>query len=268
MAGAGGHSLKQVNTWSVIVSQPLFGGNMSDVVRDGDSVRRDAGLWTPTVHRLLEHLRGHGVPGVPKPLGVDQDGREIVEFLPGEVPHYPMPQWVWSADLLVAAATWLRLFHDATTDLPRDGERWQLPEHPPVEVICHNDFAPYNMVFDEDQRLVGVIDFDTCSPGSRVWDLTYLAYRMIPFHAPESTQSPTMGEAMRTDRLALLCNAYGAPVRPGDVLAMLNDRVRDLYDFTAVRAAEAGPTSELHDHLLSYEADLAYLAELAPANKP
>ena len=122
------------------------------------------------------------------------------------------------------------------------------------------------MVFDEDQRLVGVIDFDTCSPGSRVWDLTYLAYRMIPLHAPGTPQSPTMDGATRADRLALLCNAYGAAVQPGDVLALLHERVRDLYDFTSDRAAEAGPTSELHGHLSSYEADLAYLAELAPAD--
>lgn len=264
MAVAVGHSLEQVNTGSVIVSQSLSGGNMSGVVRDGDTVRRNAGSWTPTVHRLLEHLRGYGVPGVPKPRGVDQNGREILEFLPGEVPHDPMPQWVWSEDLLVAAVTWLRRFHDATTDLPRHGERWQLPDHPPVEVICHNDFAPYNMVFDADHRLVGVIDFDTCSPGSRVWDLAYLAYRMVPFHAPGTMQTPTMDAATRTDRLALLCNVYGPSVQPGDVLAMLNDRVQDLYDFTAVRAAEAGPTSELHSHLSSYEADLAYLAELSP----
>jgi hypothetical protein len=66
------------------VNQPLSGGSMSGVVREGDTVRRNAGSWTPTVHRLLEHLRGCGVPGVPKPLGVDRIGREVLEFLPGE----------------------------------------------------------------------------------------------------------------------------------------------------------------------------------------
>jgi hypothetical protein len=197
---------------------------------------------------------------VPEPHGLDRDGREVLEFLPGEVPNYPMPGWVWNDDLLVAAARWLRGFHDATTHLPRrDDVRWQLPVHPPVEVICHNDFAPYNMVFDRAHRLVGVIDFDTCSPGSRVWDLAYLAYRMVPFHAPGTLQTPTTAASKRVDRLELLCAAYGPTVQPGDVLAMLAVRVRDLYDFTAVRAAEAGPASELHSHLSSYEADLAYL---------
>jgi hypothetical protein len=246
----------------VVVSQPLSGGNMSGALRVGDTVRRDAGPWTPTVHRLLEHLRAHGVPGVPKPHGLDQHGREVLEFLPGEVPSYPMPGWVWNDDLLVAAARWLRCFHDATTNLLRRDERWQLPDHPPVEVICHNDFAPYNMVFDAEHRLVGVIDFDTCSPGSRGWDLAYLAYRIVPFHAPGTLKTPTTAAARRIDRLELLCDAYGPPVQPGHVLAMLAVRVRDLYDFTAVRAAEAGPASELHRHLSSYAVDLAYLGEL------
>lgn len=236
---------------------------MSGALRVGDTVRRDAGAWTPSVHRLLEHLGAHGVPGVPKPQGLDQHGREVLEFLPGEVPSYPMPGWVWNDDLLVAAARWLRCFHDATTGLRRRGERWQLPDHPPVEVICHNDFAPYNMVFDAAHRLVGVIDFDTCSPGSRAWDLAYLAYRMVPFRAPGTSESPTTDVHQRIERLELLCDSYGPPVQPGDVLAMLAVRVRDLYDFTAVRAAAAGPASELHRHLSSYAADLVYLDELA-----
>lgn len=99
-----------------------------------------------------------------------------------------------------------------------------------------------------------------------MWDLTYLAYRMIPFHAPRDDAEPDDGCADSNRRLAMLCNAYGPPVQPGDVLAMLNNRVRDLYDFTSARADQAGPASELHGHLSSYEADLAYLAELAPAD--
>jgi hypothetical protein len=62
-----------------------------------------------------------------------------------------------------------------------------------------------------------------------------------------------------TTDLLRLCDAYGPPAQPGDVLAMLAVRVRDLYDFTVARAAEAGPASELHRHLSSYEVDLAYL---------
>lgn len=49
---------------------------------------------------------------------------------------------------------------------------------------------------------------------------------------------------------------------PGHVPAIIAVRGRDLYDVTAVRAADAGPASEFHPHLSSYEVVLAELDEL------
>jgi len=62
--------------------------------------------------------------------------------LPGVVPAYPLPAWVWPEDLLTAAAQHLLTLHDATLEFPIDGATWQSPAHEPAEVICHNDFAP------------------------------------------------------------------------------------------------------------------------------
>ncbi len=33
---------------------------------------------------------------------------------------------------------------------------------------------------DKVLELVGVIDFDLCAPGARLWDLAYTAYRYVP----------------------------------------------------------------------------------------
>ena len=49
---------------------PLTGGDMTTVVRVGDTVRRTAGPWTPSVHALLRHLRAEGFTQVPKPRGL------------------------------------------------------------------------------------------------------------------------------------------------------------------------------------------------------
>jgi hypothetical protein len=58
---------------------PLAGGNMSSgVVRVGDTVRRPAGAWTPAVHALLSHLDSVGFRGAPRPLGIDEHGREVL----------------------------------------------------------------------------------------------------------------------------------------------------------------------------------------------
>jgi Ser/Thr protein kinase RdoA (MazF antagonist) len=138
---------------------------MTPVVRVGDTVRRAAGPWTPAVHALLRHLRARGFRQAPEPLGLDRQGREILTLLPGRVATYPLPAFVWSDDTLVAVARLLAAYHQATAGfVPPAGAVWQWPAHQPAEVLCHNDFAPYNLLF-EDGRPCGVIDFDTASPG-------------------------------------------------------------------------------------------------------
>lgn len=152
---------------------------MSAAVRVGDTVEREAGSWTPTIHRLLRHLHDRGVSWVPRPLatiGVPP-AREVLSLLPGTVPRYPMPAWVWSDAVLIDAGRRMAAVHRAVRDFDRAGSSWQLPAYAPAEVICHNDFAPYNVVFDAQHGIVGVIDWDTASPGPRAWDLAYLAYR-------------------------------------------------------------------------------------------
>ncbi len=191
----------------------LAGGTMSDVVRRGQAVHRTAGPWTPTIHRLLDHLHRHGITWLPRPLGVDERGREVVTYLSGTVPSDPMPAWVWSEKVLVDAGALLAQVHSASRDFDTAGAIWQIPPHDPAEVICLNDVAPYNMVFDDARQLTGMIDVDTASPGPRVWDLAHLAYRLVPLTRREDTGAGTTRTAERRARLALLLRAYA---RAGD----------------------------------------------------
>jgi hypothetical protein len=56
---------------------PLSGGNMSSgVVRVGDTVRRPAGPWTPSVHALLTHLHDAGFDGAPRPHGIGRSSAD------------------------------------------------------------------------------------------------------------------------------------------------------------------------------------------------
>lgn len=67
--------------------QPLPGGNVSTgVMRIGSTVRRPAGPHTPAVRALLSYLHAAGFEGAPRPLGIDEDGREVLSFIPGTVP--------------------------------------------------------------------------------------------------------------------------------------------------------------------------------------
>ncbi|HEY0118976.1 MAG TPA: phosphotransferase [Cellulomonas sp.] len=236
--------------------EALTGGNSTTVTRVGSTVRRTAGPWTPTVHALLRRVRDRGLAGVPEPLGVDADGREIVSYLPGEVPQHPMPGWVWSARALADSGRLLRRLHDATVGFDPAGPVWQLPAHEPAEVICHNDVAPYNMVF-QDGRLVGLIDFDTASPGPRLWDLAYLAYRIVPLTgSPDPTAPPT---ASRPARLDTLLSAYGMAWPHTEVLVAVRARLAELAAFTERRAADTG-RADLAGHAVLYRRDGALLA--------
>jgi hypothetical protein len=236
------------------VNEELPGGNMNSVTRVGDTVRRDTGAWTETIHRLLRHLRAAGISWIPEPLAIDGD-REVLSFIEGEVPLYPLPDWVWLDEALVDAARHLRMLHDASVDFDREAAIWQLPTHEPVEVICHNDFAPHNLAF-EGGRVVGVIDFDTSSPGSRIWDIAYLATRMVPLTSDHPENAPNAGQVDR--RLDLLLETYGSDASPVDVIRVAIIRLRDLAEFSRSKAVELGKP-HLREGAALYERDASHL---------
>jgi hypothetical protein len=244
----------------------LAGGNMTAVVRVGDTVRRAAGAWTPTVHAFMRHLRAGGFTAIPEPLGIDERGREIISFLPGAPATYPLPEFAWTEDTLTAVARFLRAFHDASVGFVAPaGGRWQWRAHEPMEVICHNDFAPYNLMF-EDGRLTGVIDVDLASPGPRVWDMAYTAYRFVPLTDPGNPDAPFPGEQEQVRRLAVFCGAYGGPrIEPSDVLEAAAAKLRELVAFIE-REAAAGDAAQqavlARGDVRIYERDIAHIDQL------
>jgi hypothetical protein len=189
------------------VAEVLTGGGVNHVVRIGATVRRLPGPWTPAVHALLDHLAAGGFTGAPMSHGLDGEGREVLDFVPGDVPDYPLPEWAVSDGALAEVGGLLREFHDATVDFPKNRDMaWYFPVRTPAEVICHGDVAPYNCVF-RDGRPVAFIDFDTAHPGPRVWDVAYAAYRFVPLTDPRQMETFPVAEQAR--RLRLFADAYG-----------------------------------------------------------
>ncbi len=240
---------------------PLAGGNMGPVARRGTDVLRTAGPWTPTVQRWLAHLRARGVDGVPEPRGISDDGREVLGYVEGTVPADPMPTWVWADDVLADAARLARAMHDASDSFDRTGAMWRQPGREPGDVICHSDLAPYNMVFDDDRRLVGLIDFDYAAPGPRAWDLAYLAYRLVPLAVPASDWPFDKAERLR--RLDLLVDAYNgsdARVTRADVLASVPIKLRWLATFSDEMARVLG-NPHLAAHAIGYRSDAGWVCQ-------
>lgn len=171
----------------------MRGGRVTaGVVRLGDTIRRPITTDRSHVHTLLLHLEQQQFSRVPRFLGTDERNREILSFLPGNVPqdldHFDDEQ-------LSAAAALLRRFHDATVGLVRD-------EDGVTEVICHNDWGPPNAVFF-DGLPMGIIDFDTIAPGLRLWDLGYSAFAWLNLGNPDYTGDEQI------QRLFVFAKGYG-----------------------------------------------------------
>jgi Ser/Thr protein kinase RdoA (MazF antagonist) len=209
------------------------------------------------VHRYLEYLAAAGVDWVPRPLGID-GGRERLSFVVGDVPVYPLPDWVWADAVLEDGASRLRQLHDASVGFGLDGAVWQAPAKVPAEVVCHNDFAPHNLAF-ADGRVAGAIDFDFCSPGPRLWDIAYYATRVVPLTASTPARAPGMDDARR--RVELILRAYGSDATWGDVLRVAIVRLVDLAVFSRAKAVELDRPDLARD-AESYERDAQYLRDL------
>jgi len=189
----------------------LPGGNVGGAVRVGGTVRRPTGPWTPAVHELLDFLAAAGLDRIPRVLGVDERGREILTYLEGRV--VPIGLEDLTDAQLGSAARWLRRFHGAVAGFPRGVRRWRFVERAlePAEIVCHHDSAMYNLAFDGDE-LAGVFDWDTAGPGIPLDDLAMLAWNSPLLRLGEDPAAAAHGLRVIAD--SYRAGAHGAAGAP------------------------------------------------------
>lgn len=249
--------------------EPLTGGNVSDVSRIGDTVRREQKPDSERIHRLLHHLEKRGFTGSSRFLGIDPQDREILSFIEGEAGNYPLQPYMRSDSVLEETARLLRAYHEAVADFPIPTD-WQpldgTPE--PLELICHNDFAVYNVIF-QNERPVGIIDFDVAAPGPRIWDIAYTMYTFVPLSRHQMTAE---GETRFYDavedqeqirrRVKLFLSAYGEPELQGDLYGTVLLRVEALIKTIHRKAAEGDIAFQRmvdEGHVTHYEQEIDFL---------
>lgn len=238
----------------------LEGGRPGLIWRDGERVTRPTGAWTPTVHRFLRHLRDRGFAAAPMPLATDGDS-EILTFVEGRVCEHLADPETGSLAMLASAATLLRAFHEASRgflEADRETQVWMLPPREPPELICHGDFAPYNVATIGGQAS-GIIDFDAAHPAPAVWDLAYAIYRWAPLSDPAHE-----GVVFETDeqlrRARLFCDAYGLGDAERRMLPELIPlRIEALLAFMSGQAADSDQASA--DAVSSRDSDI-YIRDL------
>lgn len=201
--------------------EPLRGNVTEGLERVGDTVRRPAGPWTDAVDALLTHLADTGFAAVPRLLGRDEQGRQVLEYVRGELGD---DRGTYSTAELASIGRMLAdLHHALETFVPPPAASWNRIIPPDrEELVCHNDVAPWNLV--RSARGWVLIDWDAAAPGSRLWDLAYAAQGMAGLRAdrpvPESAA-----------RLQSFVDGYGLAERDRAELApMLGRRARAMYD--------------------------------------
>jgi len=201
--------------------EPLAGNATTGVVRVGNTVRRPAGPWTDSVDALLMHLWAVGFTGAPRPMGRDELGRQVLEYVPGEV---GADDGTYSLTELSSIGRMLARLHEALASFvpPPDAVWNRLIPPDREELICHNDVAPWNLVRSD--RGWVLIDWDATAPGSRLWDIAYAAQSMAGLR----TERPVAESAAR---LRAFVDGYGLEPASGSALAqMLGRRARAMYD--------------------------------------
>ena len=225
-----------------LTEQALDGGcETSGIVRVGDTVRRPLHARSEYVHALLRHLETAGFDGAPRLLGIDEQGREVLTYLPGEA--LPRSPFGLSDPRSRSAARLVRRFHDATAGTSLAGGE---------EIVCHGDLGPHNIVF-AGEVAVGIIDWDAdVAPGRRLVDFADAVWSCADVCVEE------VAVAEQARKVRLTCDAYGwdDPAAVIDEIAARFRRARDAH----VAAGRSQPAAV-------FEGMIGWMERHAPALK-
>lgn len=189
-------------------------GSVNVVTRDGQSVLRPMGHWSSSVHELLAFLEVSGFDDSPRFLKIDEKlKRERLSYIHGEVALRPWPQVLCSLHGLEQIAQMLKRYHVVVSKFQPTINHWHLTDReiPVDSIIRHGDLGPWNMAWEED-RLVGVIDWDFAEPGTAIEDVAQAAWQCVPLKTARQTLKTGISPDEQQERLEFFCDAYDCSV--------------------------------------------------------
>jgi len=205
--------------------QPTWlAGNVGGGWRIGGTVHRTTGPWTAAVHALLDFLASR-LEHTPRVLGFDEQGREVLTFLPGRV--VDINTGLLTPGQIDSLVSWTRSFHEVVAGFGHPGP-WRYPRVPQASLIGHNDIAPYNVCFDGDD-VAGVFDWDLAGPTTPLMELAFIAWNCVPLWRD-------IGDEASAERIRRICSAYGG-VQPTQIADAVPRRIQMMLDWIPLGAA-------------------------------
>ena len=187
------------------------------VLRVGETVRHPREHWTASVHALLGYLRDRGFAEAPDPVAVGDDTRRS----PTSRASRATTPVGWSPPTrrVAAVAQLLRRYHDIVaewrpSESSRSGTTARSAPAGGDQLVCHGDVGPWNLVW-RDGRLVGLIDWEYATIGTRRTDIAYALHYLAPVPRPQLLAGHSRAcerRPRRRHRMAVFAEAYGIAV--------------------------------------------------------
>lgn len=158
----------------------------------------------------------------------------MLEYVPGTLDDLPA-----TPAELHRVGRLIRDLHDAIAEFrPPADAQWEVVIPPDrVDLVCHHDLAPWNLVRGDGDRWL-FIDWDGAGPGSRLWDLGYAAQGFVPLRAGG-------GPDVDGPRLRALADGYGLDEEQRAELPRLTAaHTRAMYDL--LRTSTREPWTRLY----------------------
>lgn len=172
--------------------EKLTGGRITaDVTRIGQTVHRSHTVNSDFVKGVLEHLQQKGADFAPHWLGMDDVGRDVFTFIPGEVPDNLGD---FTDEQCAAAAKMISRMHDLLKDMPECKGDF---------TICHRDLSPCNFVFRHGMPM-GIIDWDAAAIQEPIYDIAYAIWMWLDIGNDELNPYDV------ARRMRLMRDEYGA----------------------------------------------------------
>lgn len=188
---------------------PLPKGDVTEgVVRVGDTVRRPHQASSAAVAAYLSHLERAGFDGAPRYLGLDDQGRDTLTFVAGDVASASPELWAADDGLLASVADLVLALHRASAGFDADERLFaRQPDDDGPTLVSHLDVTPQNVVV-RNGRAVALIDFDLARRATPYLECRNTAMHWVPICDPVDVY-PAWHGIDQLRRLRLFVDRFG-----------------------------------------------------------